>query len=73
MSQRHQIGQPGPEQYGYVAGFNGKEVEVYAPGLFAASVAAEQYLKPSRKRRGEMWVILAEKPGGEQVVHVADF
>jgi cell division protein FtsW (lipid II flippase) len=64
------LGQPGPEQYGYIAGFKGREVEVYATGLFAASVAAEAFFKPSRKQRGLMWVVLCEKPDGEQVTHV---
>jgi hypothetical protein len=65
-----QIGQPGPDQYGYLAGLNGREVAIYATGLFAASQAAEAYLKPSKKQRGLMWVVLCEKPGGEQVTHV---
>lgn len=66
-----QIGQPGPGQYGYVAGFKGQEVDIYATGLMAAAVAAEAHFKPSKKQRGQMWVLLAEEPDGEQVVHVA--
>ena len=65
------LGTPGPGQYGYVAGYNGREVDVYAPGLFAASVLAEKHFKPPKSKRGLMWVILAETPEGAQVTHVA--
>ena len=66
-----QIGQPGPGQYGYIAGYNGKEVEVYAPSLLAAKTAALAHFKPSKRNTGLVWVLLAEKPDGTPVPHVA--
>lgn len=66
-----QIGQPGPEQYGYVAGLNGQQVDIYAPNLAAAKAAAVAHFKPSKKNLPLVWVGLAEKPGGEPVVQAA--
>lgn len=68
-----QVGQPGPDQYGYVAGLHGAKLEVYAPSQAAALRAALDFWKPFKKDRPYVWVKLAERPDGSQVVHVADF
>lgn len=62
----------GSGEYGYVAGFNGREIEVWAPSLWKAKQEALHFFKPSKRRQIEVWVVLAETPSG-QVVHVADF
>lgn len=63
------IGQPGPDQYGYVAGLNGRQVDIYATSLYAAKQAALAHFKPRKKDLGLVWVLLAEQPDGTQVVH----
>jgi hypothetical protein len=68
-----QIGQPGPDQYGYVAGLQGAKLEIYAPDLASARRAALAFWSPFKKDLPYLWVLLAEKPGGEQVVQVVSF
>jgi hypothetical protein len=65
-----QTGQPGPGQYGYLAGLHGATLEVYAPTKAAALRAALDFWKPFKKDRAYVWVELAEKPDGTPVVHV---
>lgn len=67
------IGQPGPDQYGYVAGLHGARLEVYAPSKAAALRAALDFWKPFKKDRGYLWVLLAETPDGQPVTHTPDF
>lgn len=54
---------------GYIAGFNGKTLELYSETLYGAKVQALEIFKPSKRRAGEVWVMLAEKDG-EPVTHV---
>jgi hypothetical protein len=54
---------------GYVAGFNREQVGIYAVSLYAAKTKANEYFKPSKKRAGEVWVVLAETNDGTEVVH----
>ena len=53
---------------GYIAGLNGKQIEIYAANLGDAKAKAVAELKPKKKDMGLVWVLLAEK-AGEQVVH----
>ena len=48
---------------GYVAGFNGQQVEVWANSLWAAKQEALKVFKPSKKQAGLVWVLLAEQDG----------
>lgn len=57
---------------GYVAGFNNVQVGIYAAGLYQAKVKAVEHFKPSKKRSGEVWVMLAETTLGAQVVHTPE-
>ena len=69
-----QIGQPGPGQNLYGAGLNGARLTIDAPSLYAASKAALEFWKPSKKDAGHVWVRLHQLAGADQpVVHVADF
>jgi 3D (Asp-Asp-Asp) domain-containing protein len=63
----------GTGTHGYVAGYGNREIEVWADTMYAAKTAAVDYFKPSKARAHQVWIALAQKPGGEQVVHVADF
>ena len=45
----------------YIAGLNGKRIELYAPSLAAAKQKAVEYLKPKKKDRGLLWVELAQE------------
>ena len=68
--------QPGgtqPTQFGYVAFFNSKREELYAPSLFAAKEKAIALFKPAKSKRHMVSVVLAEKPDGSTVTHVPDF
>lgn len=62
--------QIGSGQYGYVAGYASREIEVWADGLWPAKQAALAEFKPPKSRAHEVWVILAYKDG-DPVVHVA--
>lgn len=53
---------------GYVAFYNQRRVELYAPSLYAAKVEAERLLKVPANKRHMISVVLAEK-SGEPVVH----
>jgi hypothetical protein len=65
------IGQPGPDQYGYLAGLHGAKLEIYASNKAAAMRAALEFWKPFKKDRPYLWVELCETPAGEPVVHTA--
>lgn len=43
----------------YVAGLNGKKVELYAQSLAEAKQRAIEHFKPKKKDRGLLWVELA--------------
>lgn len=57
---------------GYIAIYNGKQVEVYAEGLYQAKLKAIEELKPPKSKQHMVIVMLAEKDG-EAVTHIADF
>jgi len=56
--------------FGYIAGYNGKTVEITASGLYAAKIAATMLLNPPKSKAHMVWVVLAEK-NGEPVIHRA--
>lgn len=58
-------------QCGYVAFFNGKRHELHASSLYEAKQAAVKHFKAPRSKEHMVSVLLAEKPNGEQVTHVA--
>lgn len=58
------------KQLGYVAFYNGKRHELYAPSLYAAKLAAVAHFKPPKSKAHMVSVVLAEKDG-QPVVHVA--
>ncbi len=66
------IGQPGPNQFGYLAGYQDQQIEVYAPTLYTAKQAAVAHFQPSKKTLGELWVVLAARVDLTPVVHTAD-
>jgi hypothetical protein len=56
--------------FGYIAGYNGKTVEIAATSLYAAKMAATMLLNPPKSKAHMVWVALAEKDG-EPVIHMA--
>lgn len=52
---------------GYVAGYKGKKIALYAASLYAASQAAIAALKVTKKDRGLLWVNLAQRADGSVV------
>ena len=54
--------------FGYVCFYRSKCIEVYATSSFDAQEKAAKMLKA--KKSWEVTVVLAEKPNGEEVVHV---
>jgi hypothetical protein len=63
-----------PGDCGYKAFFNGKEVELYASGLYPAKVAAIAHFKPRKKQEHMVSVVLCERADDSVVTHSpADF
>jgi hypothetical protein len=58
---------------GYVARYQGKRVEVYAPTAFAAQKKVAEQLKVPAKKQYLITVTLCERPDGSEVIHTADF
>jgi len=56
---------------GYVAFYNGKKMDIYDTSLYGAKKQAIAAFKPPKSKQHMVAVELAEKPGGEQVTHVA--
>jgi hypothetical protein len=57
---------------GYITGYKGKTLEVYAATLWEAKQKAVAHFKPSKKDSGLLWVELAEK-AGTPVIHTPTF
>jgi hypothetical protein len=57
---------------GYIAFFNGKQIELCAQSQWAAVLLAREHFKPSKTKQHMITVCLAEV-NGKQVVHHADF
>lgn len=57
---------------GYIAGLNGKTVELYAKTLYDAKMQALAHFKPRKRDLGLVWCMIAEKDG-VPVVHTPDF
>lgn len=60
------------EDFGYVAIYGGKRIEVYASSLYAAKKKAISDLRVPKSKIGLLSVILAEYPDGTQVVGATD-
>ena len=52
---------------GYVAGYKGKKIALYAKSLSAASDLGQSHLKVTKKDRGLFWITLAERADGSVV------
>ena len=57
--------------YGYVCFYNAKRIEVYATSMYAAKLQAIAQFKAPRSREHMISIILAERPDGSEVAHVA--
>ena len=60
------------EKLGYVAFYNGKQIELYASSLYDAKQKAVATFKAPKSKQHMVSVLLAEK-NGEAVVHTPDF
>ena len=49
---------------GFVAGYAGKKIGVYAENLYAAKQKAIAHFKPTKKNMGLLWITLAEDSEG---------
>ena len=58
-------------KYGYVAFYKGKRYELYSDSLYHAQLDAAKYFKVSPKKSYTVHVVLAERPDGTEVIHVA--
>ena len=56
---------------GYVAGYKGKKIALYAPTLLAASEHGKRHFKVTKKDSGLFWVNLAERADGSVVLQSA--
>lgn len=56
--------------YGYIALFNGKRTEIYADSQLEAFNKAVEHFKPSKAKKYNVSVHLAELPTGETVTQV---
>lgn len=57
--------------YGFVCFYNSKRIEVYAPSMYAAKLKAIEQFKAPKSKSHMVSVVLAERPDGSEVVHVA--
>ncbi len=53
--------------HGYIGGYQGTRIGVYAKDLWAAKQAVVAHFKPSKKNAGLVWVELAEHEDGTPV------
>lgn len=53
---------------GYIAFYNNKRIELYAPSLYAAKLKAIEQFKAPKSKQHMVSVVLAEK-NGEEVTH----
>lgn len=58
---------------GYVAFYEGKRIELYAPTQYEARQRAVSHFKPNKKKTHLVHVHIAELADGTAVVHTADF
>lgn len=56
------------QEFGYIAFFNNKRIELQAPSLYAAKLKAIDQLKVPKSKQGLLAVVLAEKDG-KPVIH----
>jgi hypothetical protein len=64
-----QINTPNDGKNGYVAMYNGRQVDVWADTSFQATERARNYFKPPKSKRHLVHVVLAEQ-NGQQVTHL---
>ena len=57
--------------YGFVCFYNSKRIEVYAPSMYAAKLKAIEQFKAPKSKQHMVSVVLAERPDGSEVTHVA--
>jgi len=74
MCETPKINQPDQTKCGYVAfSGRGQRAEVWADSAYRACELAVAYFRTPKSKRHLVSVVLAERPGGEQVVHTPDF
>ena len=56
---------------GYIAFYEGKQVEVRAKSLYAAKLKALELFKPTKRKAHMLSVVLAEKDGEAVGIHPA--
>lgn len=54
------INKRGLKDRGYIAGFNGQKIELYARSLAEAKQRATEHFKPKKSAKHLVWVELAE-------------
>ena len=64
-----QINKPSDGKCGYIATFNGRQIEVYADSSYRAQLLALDYFKPSKNKKHLVSVSLAEIEG-EQITQL---
>ncbi|QDH84794.1 hypothetical protein KMC57_gp31 [Achromobacter phage vB_AxyP_19-32_Axy24] len=55
------INKPGYNDRPYIAGFDGKQIGLYACSLAEAKQRAIEHFKPKKSKKGLLWVELAEE------------
>lgn len=60
-----------PGDYGYIAFYNGKQFELYAPSKWEAAKLAQTHFKVPKSRQGLLSVELAEREDGSEVIQCA--
>lgn len=58
---------------GYIAHFEGMRIELYAPSLYSAKLAAVDHFRPSKRKAGLLSVMIAEDRDGNVVTHTPSF
>ena len=56
----------------YIAGFNGKKIEIKAASLYLAKEAALKAFNPTKSKRGQVWVELVELANGKEIITHVD-
>lgn len=57
--------------FGFVCFYNSKRIEVYAASMYAAKLQAIEQFKAPKSKQHMVSVVLAERPNGSEVTHVA--
>lgn len=61
------------KQFGYIAIFERKRIEIYAASLYAAKLEAVKVFKPAKSKQHMVIVELCQNSDGTPVTKIADF